>query len=118
MKSFLERLWYPYLTYTKRPDRSLFPRHLNTMFIYTSNAPDSQIKITGLDKYLSANERECIKIFKGKSSSYYCTETLQFDDYSKYVSDMFDAPSRMRRRSEIFPHQIKEVYELGKNLLI
>jgi multimeric flavodoxin WrbA len=118
LKSFLERLWYPYLTYTKKSDRSLFPRALNTLFIYTSNAPDSQIKITGLDKYLFENERECIKIFRGRSSSYYCTETLQFDDYSQYVSDMFDPASRTRRRNEVFPHQLKEAYELGKNLLI
>jgi multimeric flavodoxin WrbA len=118
LHSFLERLWFQYLTYTKKPQRSLFPRTMNTLFVYTSNAPESQIKISGLDKYLAANERECIKIFKGRSDSYYCTETLQFDDYSKYVSDMFDARDRMRRRNEIFPHQIRDLYELGKSLPI
>jgi multimeric flavodoxin WrbA len=117
LKSFLERLWFPYLMYTKKLERSLFPRTLNTLFVYTSNAPEGQIMISGLDKFLSGNERMCAMLFKGKSSSYYCTETLQLDDYSKYVSDMFDENSRIRRRNEVFPKQLLDLYELGEGLL-
>ena len=40
MRSFLERLMFPYLTYTL-PHGTLFPRKILTGFIYTMNIPET-----------------------------------------------------------------------------
>lgn len=43
MRSFMERLMFPYLAYAG-PPRSLFPRKIKTGFIYTMNAPEEGMK--------------------------------------------------------------------------
>lgn len=116
LRSFLERLWFPYLMYTKGEDNSLFPHRLNTLFVYTGNDSQSVLKASGVCDTLSGNERTSSMVLKGDSSSYYCTETLQFGDYSEYVSDIFDEKERSRRRREIFPMQLIELFELGRKL--
>ncbi len=116
LRSFLERLCFPYVIYTKDEERSMFPRSMNTLFVYTSNMAEDLLKTSIVGQSLSCNEFVSTSVFKGKSSSYYCTETLQFGDYSKYVSDMFDAKGRARRRNEVFPQQLIELFELGRKL--
>jgi len=39
----MERLMFPYLTYTD-PMKSLFPKKINTGFIYTMNVTEEQMK--------------------------------------------------------------------------
>jgi multimeric flavodoxin WrbA len=116
LRSFLERLCFPYVIYTKDEKCSLFPRSINTLFVYTSNMSEDLIKTSVVGQSLSCNEFVSTSVFGGKSSSYYCTETLQFDDYSKFVSDIFDAKERSRRRAAVFPIQLIELFELGKKL--
>ncbi|MFZ7134164.1 MAG: flavodoxin family protein [Eubacteriales bacterium] len=117
LRSFFERLWFPYLIYTKKKERSLLKKSIKTLFVYTMNAPKEAVKEMQLDKQLSGNERICQMLFKGESTSYFCTETLQFNDYSKYVSDMFHVEERINRRKEVFPQQQKELYTLGMNFV-
>ncbi|MGE5496286.1 MAG: flavodoxin family protein [Burkholderiales bacterium] len=116
LRSFLERLWFPYLIYTDREDKSLFPRRLNTLFVYTTHDTQSALKTAGIYKTLSGNEHISNMLLKGESASYYCTETLQFSDYSKYVYDILDENERIRRRREVFPLQLIELFELGRKL--
>lgn len=116
LRSFLERLWFPYLMYTKNEERSLFPRTMNTLFVYTSNAAEDMIRASGVAQFLAGNEAVSQRVFRGESQSFYSTETLQFDDYSKYVSDMFDPDERARRREEVFPQHLAQFFELGRQL--
>ena len=46
MKSFMERLLFPNLTYTD-PPQSLFPKRIKTGFIYTMNVTEDQMKEFG-----------------------------------------------------------------------
>ncbi|MPW24364.1 flavodoxin family protein [Alkalibaculum sp. M08DMB] len=117
LRCLLERLWFPYLVYTKEDNRTLFSKKLNTLFVYTMNMPEEAVKITKFDESLSSNERLCNMIFGGNSQSYLSTETLQFSDYSKYVSDMFKVEQRMKRHQEVFPVDLENVYNLGIQLL-
>jgi hypothetical protein len=41
------------------------------------------------------------------------TDTLQFDDYSQYISPVLDPVARQKRRDEEFPLDCKKAYELG-----
>ena len=49
----------------------------------------------------------------GYSESLYSTDTYQFDDYSKYVADMFDPVEKAKRRKEVFPQDCEKAFEMG-----
>ena len=53
-KSFMERLTFPYLTYTD-PPQSLFPKKIQTAFIYTMNVTEPQMRDYGYSVHLAVN---------------------------------------------------------------
>jgi len=112
MRSFMERLMFPYLTYTD-PPQSLFPRKIHTGFIYTMNATEEQMKDFGFGQHLSLNEMLLQMIF-GASETLFCFDTYQFKDYSMVVSDRFDPEKKAKRRDEIFPKDCEKALEMGK----
>ncbi len=114
MKSFMERLLCPYFTYTD-PPQSLFPKKINTGFIYTMNVKEEQMKDYGLDKYFGFNEMLLRMIF-GASETICSFDTYQFEDYSKVVANRFDPEKKAKRREEIFPDDCRKAFDLGKRL--
>jgi multimeric flavodoxin WrbA len=83
VRSFMERLLFPYLVYAS-PPQSLFPRKIDTGFIYTMNAPAERVKDSG-GQQMALNEFAFKMVFGGSCVSLVSTETFQFDDYSKVV---------------------------------
>jgi multimeric flavodoxin WrbA len=136
MKSFMERLLFPYLAYTA-PPQPIFPRRINTGFIYTMNAPEGRIKdfwtrriainefikeepLPSLETYqatlhITINEF-MLKIVFGSAESLLSCETYQFEDYSKVVSSLFDPEQRAQRRKEVFPKDCEKAFEMGMRL--
>lgn len=114
MKSFLERLMFPYMTYNNPPE-SLFPKKINTGFIYTMNVTPEGMKAIGLDRHSALNER-VLKMLFGHSESLYSFDTYQFTDYSKVVATRFDPDQKAKRRQEIFPLDCQNALDLGKRL--
>jgi multimeric flavodoxin WrbA len=110
MRSFMERLLFPYLTYTVHP-RSLFPRKIKTGFIYTMNAREEWVKKTGFPPHIG-NER-ILKMIFGASESLFSFDTYQFEDYSKVVADLFDPEEKAKRRREIFPKDCEKAFDMG-----
>jgi multimeric flavodoxin WrbA len=115
MRSFLERLLFPYLRYS-RSERSLFPGKMDTAWIYTMNCPESSLKDTGYDRVFAENERLLKMIFGGSCYTLTSHETLQFTDYSKVDADMFDPAERKARHERIFPRDCARAYDLGARL--
>ena len=111
MKSFLERLLFPYLTYTT-PPQSLFPKKIKTGFIYTMNIPEEYIKDSGYLMHINTNQRVLEMIF-GYSESLFSFDTYQFQDYSKVVADRFDVEEKTRKRKEVFPNDCKKALDMG-----
>ncbi len=111
MRSFMERLMFPYLTYTA-PPRSLFPKKINTGFIYTMNAPQEGMKPSGQEGRVTLNERLLQMLF-GASESLCSFDTYQFEDYSKVVADLFDPEKKAKRREEVFPKDCEKAFEMG-----
>ncbi len=110
MRSFLERLIFPYLVYdTERS--SLFPKLLPVGFIYTMGANERFMKDLSIDKHIELNEMILDRIF-GFSESLVVTDTYQFDDYSKYVS-AFDVEEKTKRRKEVFPKDCEKAFQMG-----
>jgi multimeric flavodoxin WrbA len=113
-RSFLERLAFQYLVYDKE-HTNLFKRSIKTGLIYTMNVDDKYIQQIGYTEHLGKNE-SLLKRFFGSSESLYVTDTLQFEDYSKYETDMFDAEAKVKRRREVFPEDCRKAYEMGGRL--
>ena len=111
MRSFMERLMFPYMTYTN-PPQSLFSKKINTGFIYTMNATPEQMKKFGFDQHMVMNERLLEMLF-GASESLLSFDTYQFKDYSKVVADRFDPEKKARRRKEIFPKDCEKAFDMG-----
>lgn len=114
MKSFMERLMFPYITYTD-PYQSLFPKKINVGLIYTMNITEEQMKDYGLEQYLGFNEMRMRMIF-GASETICSFDTYQFEDYSTVVSDRFDPEKKASRRKEVFPDDCKKAFALGERL--
>ena len=114
MRSFMERLMFPYHVYTY-PPRSLFPRKIHTGFIYTMNAPEEWMKKLGYDKSIVSNEMTLKTIF-GASESLFSFDTYQFKDYSKVVVESFDPEKKAKRRREVFPMDCQKAFEMGIRL--
>ena len=133
MRSFMERLLFPYLTYTA-PPMSIFPRRIETGFIYTMNAPEERIKdfwtqhiainefittesLPSLETYQStlhiAINEFILKTMFGTTESLLSCETYQFEDYSKVVSSLFDPEKKAQRRKEVFPKDCEKAFEMG-----
>lgn len=111
MRSFMERLLFPFLTYTE-PPQSLFPRKIFTGFIYTMNVTAEIAKEWGYSQHFNKNAQYLGMIF-GASESLCCFDTLQFKDYTKVVASRFDAAHKAKRRQEIFPQDCQEAFEMG-----
>jgi hypothetical protein len=57
-----------------------------------------------------------IKTSLGPTESLMSCKTHQFEDYSKVVSDFFDAKERASRREEVFPKDCEKAFEIGARL--
>ena len=44
------------------------------------------------------------------------TDTYQFDDYSKYVAELFDADEKAKRRKEVFPTDCQRPLKWGARI--
>jgi multimeric flavodoxin WrbA len=115
MRSFLERLLFPYLVYDRQP-RTLFPVKIRTAWIYTMNAHEETTKQLNYDRLFGSNESVMRMIF-GHSESTMSHNTYQFPDYSKVVADRFDVDQKEKRRRVVFPKDCQKAYDMGAALV-
>jgi multimeric flavodoxin WrbA len=114
MRSFLERLMFPYLTYTL-PHGTLFPRKIPAGFIYTMNIPENMVKEYGYTLHFATNENVLAGLF-GHSEHLCSYDTYQFRDYSKVLCTMFDAKKKAERKKTVFPKDCKKAFDMGVRL--
>jgi len=114
-RCFLERLMFPFSVYDP-PRSTLVKKKIRTAFIYTAGAKEEAVKEMGFDRNTQATEMAMARIF-GSCESIFVTDTLQFDDYGKYVSTLFDPAAKQKRREKQFPKDCKKAYDLGSRLV-
>jgi len=114
MRSFLERLIFPYLVYDESHS-TLFKKKIPTGFIYTMGLNMDGLKERGYDQHFKLTDMFLERIF-GMSEYLSVTDTYQFDDYSKYVATAFDPQAKARRREEEFPNDCKKAFDMGVRL--
>lgn len=49
----------------------------------------------------------------GASESLFVTDTVQFNDYSKYETSAFNEEEKAKRRKEVFPEDCEKAFEMG-----
>lgn len=111
MRSFMERLMFPYLTYT-RPAQTLFPKKIKLGFIYTMNVTEKEMKEYQYTGQIDINQRTLRSLF-GSSEALFSFDTYQFKDYSKVVCTRFDEKHKAKVRKEVFPEDLKKAYDMG-----
>lgn len=113
-RSFIERLLFPYLTYTV-PYGTLFPKKIKTGLIYTMNVPEEVSKGYGYEQIFNTSERY-MQMLLGSAETLCAFDTCQVDDYSKFVIESFDPVHKARRRAEVLPLECDRALELGMRL--
>lgn len=111
MRSFMERLMFPYQTYTAGY-RSIFDRKIPTGFIYTMNVTSEQMNELGYAQGLRFSEMDLERVF-GCCETLVVNDTYQFDDYSRYVITVFDADKKAEVKEKQFPEYCKKAFDLG-----
>lgn len=114
MRSFMERLLFPYFVYD-RPPQSLFGRAIPTAFIYTMNVSESIAKDYQYPVHFGINQNYLARIF-GQAETLCAYETLQFEDYAKFVFNYFDPAERREKYEKSFPDNCLKAFELGVRL--
>jgi multimeric flavodoxin WrbA len=110
MRSFMERLMFPYLTYTN-PPITLFPRKVPIGFIYTMNVSEQEMK--NYYGWHTDNNERVLSLLFGHAESLYSCDTYQFEDYTKVVADRFDPEHKAKQRREVFPKDCEKAFEMG-----
>lgn len=111
VRNLFERILFPANDYS--PDCiSTYEKRVPSVLIYTMNAPDPAFNLN-----LGERDKKAFDRFLGPARILYSTETLQFDDYSKYASSKMDPASRKHRHETVFPKDCSNAFELGKQLV-
>jgi hypothetical protein len=74
-----------------------------------------QLNEWGYNQFINRTSTLLTRIF-GHSESLCSFDTLQFDDYSKYVATRFDPEKKAKRRKEVFPIDCQKAFEMGARL--
>ena len=110
MRSFIERLMFPFFEY-KEGYPSIAPKKLQTAVIYTMNVPEEICEETYADTF------HRLEWFLGKlftPPERICAfDTYQFDNYDKYVAELFDKDHKKRQHEEQFPQDLQNAYNHG-----
>ena len=123
VRSFMERLMFPVLTYNAKVDEktgavksTILNRTIPSAMIYTMGCPESMIAQCHYFEMFGEAEN-FLKMLFGYGETLYSYNTYQFDDYSKYDVAEYVEPMRAKHREEQWSKDLQSAYELGKRLV-
>ena len=108
-RSFLERYYFPGITYNKAREPT-YPKRTKIGWVFTMNAPGDFYK-DFFDGVTATSSR-----IIGDSEYVMAYHTQQFEDYSKYAATMFDAEMIKKRHIEQFPKDCEAAFLMGQRL--
>ena len=115
MRSFTDRLLFQYLDYG-RTGKGPKPKNFKTALIATMNGNDESYVKRGVKDTL-ATFSEIMSYTLGSCELLTLTDTVLFDDYSKYVYLMPDKEEKANRIEKISAKDLKEAFDLGVRLI-
>ena len=115
MVSFMERLFFPFFTYT--PDyASIAPKRMQTAMVYTMNVTTEAMEQYNYPQRLRGHESFVERCFT-KPRLLYVNNTYQFDDYSKYLATCFSEPAKRAHKEQQFPVDCQRAREMGADMV-
>lgn len=117
MRSFLERLLFQYLVYGEQYS-SAAPKTFNTALITTMNIGEMLYEPSGLGATIGQIKMIMQLTFGKECEILNLFETVQFDDYSKYVYSAPDKEEKSRRNPKINSTNLQKAFDLGVRLAI
>lgn len=116
MKSFLERLLFPYCTY-ETGYKTIAPKKMNTAFIYTMNVDRQTMTDQNYPRQFKFMENFIGMVFRAPEVIH-VNNTYQFDDYTLYNVECFSEIEKREHRKTQFPVDCQSAFELGKNMAL
>lgn len=117
MIAFIERFFFSNYIYSDEIP-TVFPKKLPSAYIYTMNMTEQHFEIFGMKERLKMQEIFTKKIL-GVAPKVLCAyNTVQFKDYSRYESSIFNPEEKFAYREEIFPKDCAAAYEIGRDLIL
>ena len=117
-RNFLERFYFPFLKYSS-PASSIAPKNIEINFIYTMNVNSEIMQTYGYQPFLEKCHGFSSLVFGTKEvEALYVHDTFQFDDYSRYESDMFDPEHKKLMRGTAFVEDCRKAFESGQKLAL
>jgi len=110
VRNLFERLWFPGLLYSK-DFRGAYTRRVKVGLMYTMNVGDASMY-----KGLITGHVQNFTMLLGKTEYVTALDTMQFDDYSKYASEIFDGNAKELHHETVFPKDCEKAYEMAKRL--
>jgi len=114
MRSFLERLLFPFAVYAPGYP-SLYTGKVLAAFIWTMNITEEALASNSQAKLMERTAASVARLLGNCETQAVC-DTYQFEDYSKYMSTIWDPEAKARRRKEVFPNELKQAFDLGARL--
>jgi len=114
LKSFIERMIFPYFTY-EQGYRSIAPKHPLVSMIYTMNVTEEMYNQLNYDAALSNMENFIGHTFSAPKRL--CVfNTYQFDNYDRYVVECFSEPNKAEYRQKHFPEDCQRAFNEGASM--
>lgn len=110
VRNLLERLWFPGLLYSKT-FAIAYKKRVKVGLIYTMNVPDQAMYQDVIKRH-----QQNFMMLLGMTEVVTAVDTMQFEDYSLYASEMFDGAAKKHRHETVFPEECAKAYEMGKRL--
>lgn len=114
LRSFLERLLFPIITYNAGWPRNR-DVHIASGLLLTMNAPEEFCK-TGHQELIQRHQGLLGRLLGGPCEVLSSCDTWQFHDYSLYEASGIDEAKKARVRAEQFPEDCRRAFELGARL--
>lgn len=114
LHSFYERFFFPYMQY-KHGYPNLVQKKIPTACIYTMNVKKEEMLADGYLEYMKLFEIFLENYFQ-KPLVLHSFNTYQFDDYSKYVCEVFSEEEKAAWREEHFPKDCQKAVNIGEEL--
>ncbi|MBR7025255.1 MAG: flavodoxin family protein [Selenomonadaceae bacterium] len=117
MIAFIERLFFSNYIYSEEIP-TVFPKKLPSAFIYTMNMTEKHFEFFGMKQRLGMYETFTEKIL-GVAPKVLCAyDTVQFKDYSRYESSIFDPEKKFAYKEKHFAEDCQAAYEIGRDLIL
>ena len=116
MLAFIERLFFSNYIYSDEVP-TVFPKKLPSAFIYTMNMTAKHFDQFGMSERLGMYEMFTARILQAPPKILRAFDTVQFKDYSRYESSIFDPDEKFVYREKFFPADCAAAYEIGRDLV-